>query len=176
VADQIPAGPPDPGAAHPDPWSPPPSSGPAGPGAPRWPGSPGPPGPPGPARPAPPRSQDPRLRRRAFVALGLGLSSPVLVVIGGVPFGLVAGVVAIVLGRRVRHAARAADERAPAQATVGLVGGVVGCAIVALVAVVVAVLWPQVSRYVSCERGAITTIAQQACQSQLQQALQHRFG
>jgi hypothetical protein len=136
---------------------------------------------PGPAPQLPPA--DPRLRQRAMAGLCLAvLSLLAMLLIGNVQrAGAVAGVAlavalaGVALAVSARRAARRAGTRRPGGATAGLVVGLLGTLFSGFALIGFLIFGAQIDQYSNCMHGASGTAAQQACQDQLQHAINARI-
>lgn len=144
------------------------------PPAPRGPGAPGryglrPPGPPA----------DPALQQRAWAALILAFCSLFsMLMIGNVRRGvyvvavaLVIAVIALWLALSAMSRARRGGSGRPRGVVVATVLGGIGFVFSAVVMAGFVMFWPQLTRYSNCLNGANTVASQQACQRQLNNAV-----
>lgn len=82
------------------------------------------------------------------------------------PLGVALGILVVVRALLVRPVLRRA--RLSAAAVVGpVLSGVIAIAIGSLMTVVLALYWPELTDYRDCMAGANTTIAEEACTTQL---------
>lgn len=141
--------------------------------------------PPEPPRPRPqlPPS-DPALRQRALAALFLGILSLITMLLIGnlqraAPVAAVAlavALTAVALAVSAARAAKRAGTSRPRGATGGLVLGVVGVIFSGFALVGFLVFGAQIDQYSSCMNQAAATSQQQACQTQLEHAIDNRLG
>lgn len=109
-------------------------------------------------------------RRALFWAIG-GVAISFL----APPVGLVAILVALVLGIKAQRRASAAGEPAPG-AVPAIIIGAVGAVVALVLTVVVLVFLPELLAYQDCMSGANTTIARNECRATLDDALRARIG
>jgi peptidoglycan/LPS O-acetylase OafA/YrhL len=146
-----------------------------------------PPPPRSPFLPPAPRPQlppaEPRLRQRAWAALTLAvLSLLAMVLIGNLQraasvaaVSLVVAVLALYLGLSTLSAAKRASTRRPRGAVAGVVLGVIGLLVSGFALAGFLIFGTQLDQYASCMNGATTSAAQQACQTQLDNAITTRI-
>ena len=160
---------PKPGAASPPKSSPPPS----------------PFLPPEPPRPRPqlPPS-DPVLTQRALAALILSILSLITMLLIGnlhraatvAAVALAVALTAVALAVSATRAAKRAGTSRPRGATPGFVLGVLGLIVSGFALVGFLVFGAQIDQYSSCMNQATTSSQQQACQTQLEHAIDSRVG
>ena len=141
--------------------------------------------PPEPPRPRPqlPPS-DPLLRQRALAALILGILSLITMLLIGnlhraAPVAAVAlavALTAVALAVSATRAAKRAGTSRPRGATPGLVLGVLGLIVSGFALVGFLAFGAQIDQYSSCMSQATTSSQQQACQTQLEHAIDNRVG
>jgi hypothetical protein len=126
---------------------------------------------------------DPRLRQRAMAGLCLAvLSLLAIMLIGNVQraaavagVALAVAVAGVTLAVSARRAARRAGTRRPRGATAGLVVGLLGVLFSGFALLGFLIFGAQIDQYSNCMNGASAVAAQQACQDQLQHAINARI-
>jgi multisubunit Na+/H+ antiporter MnhB subunit len=150
-------------------------------------GSPPTPPPRSPFLPPEPRPQlppaEPVLRQRGLAALTLAVLSLIaMMLIGNLQratavalVSFLVAVAAVALAVSALRAARRAGTRKPPGATAGLVLGIIGLLFSGFALIGFLIFGPQIDQYSSCMHGANTVSEKQACQNQLDHAIDSRI-
>jgi hypothetical protein len=150
-------------------------------------GSPPTPPPRSPFLPPEPRPQlppaEPALRQRGLAALTLAVLSLIaMMLIGNLQraafvalVSFLVAVCAVALAVSALRAARRAGTRKPRGATAGLVLGIIGLLFSGFALIGFLIFGTQIDQYSSCMHGAITVGEQQACQNQLDHAIDSKI-
>jgi multisubunit Na+/H+ antiporter MnhB subunit len=126
---------------------------------------------------------EPALRQRGLAALALAVLSLIaMMLIGNLQraasvalVSFLVAVAAVALAVSSQRAARRAGTRKPRGATAGLVLGIIGLLFSGLALIGFLIFGPQIDQYSSCMHSASTNSEQQACQKQLDHAIDSKI-
>lgn len=135
--------------------------------------------PPGPQLPPPARE----VQQRATAGLFLVLLSVIAMLVGSdlrrtayvLAVTLVISLIGLALSVSAMRAAKRAKARRPRGATAGVTLGVLASLLSALALIGFLVFWTQIMQYGDCMKGSGTVATQNACQTQLQNAITARI-